>query len=333
MTMVNVARQFSSSPPASDISSNQRSIYLNTSTERLLNNNTKTQIESPLFSDTASTSRRDFCRTSRSRSTSPSKELTDKKIQFETDSSLPSNKIERMTAEHIQRHLQQQFRPQQNLLLLPPPRSESTNMQPLFKNENVDGRMSKENKSNTLSSNGNTLKSAFSIRSLLSGGVDSKDVVAGQITNEFSHHLSRLAAPFGHLYPSKQLEKDFNESRDAKENSNSNEEFVDVDGGLLEDEEEEDIDLEEDDSLDNNEGSKCGDENVSDDGKDTPSSSHDGKKSNEKEENLTPEEKEKVSKIFIMSGCCVFRIISLNIIGFTAIKNYYLISVGRKETK
>ena len=291
MTMVNVARQFSSSPPASDISSNQRSIYLNTSTEQLLNNNTKTQIESPLFSDAASTSRRGFCRTSRSRSTSPSKELTDKKIQFETDSSLPSNKIERMTAEHIQRHLQQQFRPQQNLLLLPPPRSESTNMQPLFKNENVDGRMSKENKSNTLSSNGNTLKSAFSIRSLLSGGVDSKDVVAGQITNEFSHHLSRLAAPFGHLYPSKQMEKDFNESRDdAKENSNSNEEFVDVDGGLLEDEEEEDIDLEEDDSLDNNEGSKCGDENVSDDGKDTPSSSGDGKKSNEKEENLTPEE-------------------------------------------
>merc|ERR1712015_167314 len=102
--MVNVARRFSSSPPASDISSNQRSIYLNTSTEQLLNNNTKTQIKSPLFSDAASTSRRDFCRTSRSRSTSPSKELTDKKVQFETDSSLPSSKIERMTAEHIQRH-------------------------------------------------------------------------------------------------------------------------------------------------------------------------------------------------------------------------------------
>ena len=92
---------------------------------------------------------------------------------------------------------------------------------------------------------------------------------------------------------------------------------------------------EEDDSIDNNEGSKCGYENVSDDGKDTPSSSGDGKKNNEKEENLTPEEKEKVSKIFVMSGCCVFRIIYIYIyiIGFTAIKNYYFILVGRKETK
>ena len=200
-----------------------------------------------------------------------------------------------MTAEHIHRHLQQ-FRPQQNLLLLPHTQAEpstTSSMQPLFKNGNADSA-SKDNKSHTISSNGSHLKSAFSIRSLLSGGVDSKEGAVGQLSSDFSHHLSRLAAPFGHIHPTKHLDNNFNNSTETHDNAQSNEDFVDVDGGMLEDEEEEDIDLEEDESLDNNEDSKCDEENVSEDGKETSSMS-DGKKSSEKEDNLTPEEKEKVN--------------------------------------
>ena len=51
--------------------------------------------------------------------------------------------------------------------------------------------------------------------------------------------------------------------------------------------------MEEDESLENNEDSKCDDENVSEDGKESLMG-EDGKKKDEKDENLTPEEKEKV---------------------------------------
>ena len=294
--MVNVSRQFSSSPPTSDSSTNQ-SIFLKTN-EKLLNNN-KIQLKSPnrsfasiLEKSAASSVKTNFQHIGRPRRISPSKE--EDKILESQSKEIEHNNVERMTAEHIHRHLQQ-FRPQQNMLILPPTSTESSasiNMQPLFKNGR-DNSSSKENKSDSISSNGSTLKSAFSIRSLLSGGVESKDGVAGQISNEFSHHLSRLAAPFSHIYPPKHLENNQNNPPAMHENAHGNEDYVDVDGGMLEDEEEEDIDLDEDESLDNNEDSKCDDENVSEDGKES-SSGGEGKKSSEKEENLTPEEKEKV---------------------------------------
>ena len=240
----------------------------------------------------SSSEKSDLQITSRQRSISPFRD-SHKKSQSQGKES-PTHHVDRMTAEHIHRHLQQ-FRPQENSLLLPPAQSESSsplNMQSFFKNGNDEGA-SKENKSSAVSTNGNTLKSAFSIRSLLSGGVDSKDGVAGHISNEFSHHLSRLAAPFGHIYNSKHLETKFNSSSESRDNSHGNEDFVDVDGGIIDDDEDEDIDLEEDESIDNNEDSKCDDGNGSEDDKET-SSLGDDKKDGDKEENLTPEEKEKV---------------------------------------
>ena len=245
-----------------------------------------------LESSTSSSVKTNYQDLARPKSISPSRK-EEKNLQSQ-NKEIQDKNVERMTAEHIHRHLQQ-FRPQQNLLILPPTPAESSasiNMQPLFKNGR-DNSSSKENNSDTISSNGSTLKSAFSIRSLLSGGVESKDGVSGQISNEFSHHLSRLAAPFSHIYPQKHLENSLNNPTEMHENAHGNEDYVDVDGGMLEDEEEEDIDLEEDESLDNNEDSKCDDENVSEDGKER-SSGLDGKKTSEKEENLTPEEKEKV---------------------------------------
>ena len=281
--MVNVSRQLSSSPPTADKNTKNQSFFFNAN-DKFLNNN-KAELKSQMFLE--SSAKPDIPVAHRSRSTSPS--ITeDKKFQVK-DFSL--NNVDRMTAEHIQRHLQQ-FRAPQNMLLIPPPpsseSSSSLNIGPLFEN----GKDVKENKS--LSSNGNTLKSAFSIRSLLSGGVDAKDGLAGQISNEFSNHLSRLAAPFTHIYPPKQLENNLSSPSEPHKNSNGNEDYVDVDGGIIDDEDEEDIDLEEDETLENNEDSKCDDENVSDDGKES-SNGDEGKKKDDKEENLTPEEKEKVN--------------------------------------
>ena len=287
MTMVNVSRNHSSSPPTADKNSNNQNFLL-TPNEKYLNNN-KVQLKSQMFLE--SSNKPEIPGDNRSRSNSPSIN-EDTKFQVKNFS---LNNVDRMTAEHIQRHLQQ-FRAPQNMLLIPStPSSESAsslNMGSIFQN-GKDDKDIKENKSNSLSSNGSTLKSAFSIRSLLSGGADGKEGLAGQISNEFSNHLSRLAAPFNHIYPTKHIENNLSSPSESHKNSNGNEDYVDVDGGIIDEEDEEDIDLEEDESLENNEDSKCDDENVSEDGKESLMG-EDGKKKDEKDENLTPEEKEKV---------------------------------------
>ena len=323
MTMVNVSRQLSSSPPTADKNSNDKSFLVNTA-EKYLNNN-KVQLKNQMFLE--SSGRPEISGANRSRSTSPS---INEDQQFPAKH-FPLNNVDRMTAEHIQRHLQQ-FRTPQNMLLIPPtPSSESSsglNSGARFQN-GKDHNETKENKSDSLSSNSSTLKSAFSIRSLLSGGAVEKDGLAGQISNEFSNHLSRLAAPFSHIYPAKHLENNLNRPSDSYKVSNGNEDFVDVDGEIIDEEDEGDIDLEEDESLENNEDSKCDDENVSEDGKEN-SSGEDGKTKEEKEENLTPEEKEKVpTYLFILS--CLFNVLLYYRTNLNSTNSNFHFSLKRKN--
>ena len=283
MTMVNVSRQFSSSPPTAD--TNNR-IILNTG-DTLLNNN-KIQLKDPMCVESPSTKVEPKTNPS---TISASKD--NKSISLSQPKVITANEISKMTAEHIHRHLQQ-FRPQQNILLLPHTQSEASaasNMQPLFKNVNVGS--TSENKSNTISSNGSHLKSAFSIRSLLSGGGDSKEGV-GNIAGNLGHHLNKLVNPLSQMNPTKHLDNNnFNPSHGRDSNDQDTDDFVDVDGGMIDEEDEGDIDLEEDELLENSEDNKCDAENMSDDGN-NDSSAGDGKKDEDKDENLTPEEKAKV---------------------------------------